>query len=85
MAHERVLGGFFAAKLRADENRFRQVQLGILDESIFGQLSSNTVYRLAFFKDWWERGGYAYAEDFREVVEREFVPLSQVEPLPQLR
>ena len=79
---EATLSWFFMAKLRADENRLRQVQLGILDESTFGQLSSNSAYRLPFFRRWWETNGYAFAEDFQALVEREFVPLSRTEPIP---
>jgi hypothetical protein len=82
---ERVLMWFFQAKLRADENRFRQVQLGILDESTFGQLSSNTAYRLPFFAEWWSTNGFTFEEDFQTVVEREFLPLSGTTPLPSAR
>ena len=71
-----VLGWFLASKLRADENRFRQVQLGTLDASTFGQLGNNRIYQFSFFAWWWARNGDQYADDFQEVVEREFLPLS---------
>lgn len=71
--------------LRADENRLRQVQLGILDESTFGQLSTNSAYRLPFFTEWWETNAYAWAEDFQRLVEREFLPLAGTYPLPDER
>lgn len=70
-----LLGWFFASKLRADENRFRQVQIGTLEPSTFGQLSNNLAYRLPYFAEWWGRRGSEFAADFRELVEREFLPL----------
>ena len=75
-----VLDWFFQAKLRADENRLRQVEIGILDESTFGQLSSNTAYRLPYFKDFWAREGYAFSDDFRHLVETQFLPLDLIPP-----
>ena len=82
---EGVLRWFFGAKLRADENRFRQMELGILDESTFGQLSSNNAYRLPFFAAWWSTNAFTFAEDFQILVEREFLPLSGTFPLPAIR
>ena len=77
-----ILTWFFNAKLRADENRFRQVQLGILEESNFDQLSSNAAYRLPYFAEWWPSRRFTFAEDFQRIVEREFLPLSKNNPLP---
>lgn len=74
---ERLMAWFMAAKLRADENRFRQVELGILDESNFLQLSNHAAYRVQYFAEYWARSGGDYAVDFQELVEREFLPLSQ--------
>ena len=71
-----LLGWFISAKLRADENRFRQVELGILEESTFQQLSNHGVYRLPYFADYWDRSGGVFAPDFQEFVEQEFLPLS---------
>jgi hypothetical protein len=68
---------FVTAKLRADENRFRQVELGILDASTFHQLSHHAAYRLPYFAEYWALRGDWYAADFQEVVIREFLPLSQ--------
>lgn len=50
---EDVLAWFFGAKLRADENRFREVQLNIVDESTFRQLGSNSAYGLPYLDEWW--------------------------------
>lgn len=70
---------FYSAKLRADENRFRQVELGTLDASTFQQLSNHRAYRLPEFRAYWASQGETYALDFQKFVEREFLPLS---PLP---
>ena len=72
-----ILVWFISAKLRADENRFRQVQLGILEASIFQQLSHHAAYRLPYFAEYWNQNGGNYAPDFQELVIREFLPLSQ--------
>jgi hypothetical protein len=42
---------FVSAKLRADENRFRQVELGILDTKNFLQLSNHATYRTPYYPD----------------------------------
>jgi hypothetical protein len=72
-----LLSWFISAKLRADENRMRQVELGILDASTFQQLSNHAAYRLPYFADYWARNGGDFSADFQELVEREFLPLSQ--------
>jgi len=72
-----LLSWFISAKLRADENWFRQVEPGILDVSTFQQLSNHAAYRLPYFADYWVRNGRDFAPDFRELVDREFLPLSQ--------
>jgi len=72
-----LMNWFFAAKLRADENRFRQVELGILDASTFQQLSNHMAYRVPQFAEYWALRGENYAPDFQELVIREFIPLSR--------
>ncbi len=72
-----LINWFISAKLRADENRFRQVELGILEESTFQQLSNHGAYRLPYFAEYWDQQGGAFAPDFQEFVEQEFLPLSQ--------
>jgi hypothetical protein len=76
---ELLLIWFFSAKLRADENRFRQIELGILDQSNLEQLGSNIAYRLPFFRDWWIRNGGFFAADFQALVEQKYLPLSPVQ------
>lgn len=82
---EELLVWFFQAGLRADENRFRQVQSGILDESTFTQLSSNAAYRLPCFAEFWAATGSTFAEDFQRMVESKFLPLSESYPFPESR
>ena len=72
-----LLSWFISAKLRADENRFRQVELGILDASTFQQLSNHAAYRMPHFAEYWALRGDLFAADFQELVLREFLPLSQ--------
>jgi hypothetical protein len=74
---QNIMVWFVSAKLRADENRFRQVQLGILDASTFLQLSNHAAYRTPYFAQYWAERGSNFAADFQEVVRREFLPLSQ--------
>ena len=68
---------FVSAKLRADENRFRQAELGILDTKNFLQLSNHAAYRTPYFAEYWARSSNIYAADFRDFVTREYLPLSQ--------
>ena len=68
---------FLSAKLRADENRFRQVELGILDAKNFLQLSNHAAYRTPHFAEYWARSSNIYAADFRDFVTRKYLPLSQ--------
>ena len=79
-AQRRLLGWFFASKLRADENRLRQVELGTLDRGTFGQLSNNQAYRLPYFAEWWEERRSEWAPDLQDLVDEEFLPLGDVPP-----
>ena len=74
--HQGILSWFVASKLRTDENRFRQVELGTLSPTTFNELGNNRIYRFSYFAWWWARNGQEYPPDFQEVVEREFLPLS---------
>jgi hypothetical protein len=72
-----LMGWFFSAKLRADENRFRQIELGILSPSTFLQMSNHAAYRTPHFAEYWARNSNIYAADFQDIVTREYLPLSQ--------
>ena len=71
-----LLGWFFAAKLRADENRFRQIKLGLVDGDNLGQLSNHRAYRFPYFGIYWEARRLEFSEDFRVFVDEEYLPLS---------
>lgn len=71
-----LLGWFFSSKLRADENRFRQIKLGIVKEDNLGQLSNHRAYRFPYFKTYWEARRMEFSEDFRVFVDKEYLPLS---------
>ena len=60
-----LMNWFLSAKLRADENRFRQVELGILDASTFQQLSNHAAYRVPYFAEYWTQRGGDYSADFQ--------------------
>lgn len=68
---------FFSAKLRADVNRFRQVELGILGPLNVLQPSNHAAYRTPHFAEYWARSSNMYAADFQEFVTREYLPLSR--------
>ena len=72
-----LMNWFISAKLRADENRFRQVELGILEASTFQQLSNHQAYRLPHFAEYWDLRGGDFAPDFQEFVVQEYLPLSR--------
>jgi len=72
-----LIGWFISAKLRADENRFRQVELGILDPSTYLHLSTHGAYRTPYFAEYWAQSKHVYAADFQQFVTREYLPLSQ--------
>jgi len=71
------LNWFISAKLRADENRFRQVELGILEVSTVQQLSNHQAYRIPYFSEYWDLRGGDFAPDFQEFVVQEYLPLSR--------
>ncbi len=77
---KQILTWFITSKLRADENRFRQIQLGTLDASSSGQLSNNMVYRFHHFAEYWAANSGVWDADFREVVEAEYLPLVGTAP-----
>ena len=72
-----LMNWFLSAKLRADENRFRQAELGILGSLTFLQLSNHAAYRTPYFAEYWARSSEIYAADFQDFVTREYLPLSQ--------
>ncbi len=67
--------------VRVTENRFRQDQLGTLDEAALRQSGSNgAVLRNAYFKTWWPDRRSFHSKDLAAFVDTTLVPL---EPVPQ--
>lgn len=78
---DEILSWFYAGVVRVTENRFRQYQIGTLDQEQLLQFgATGPVFRNPYFKDWWPgRRGY-HSADFVEFVERELVPLQPLAP-----
>ena len=78
---DELLSWFYAAVVRVTENRFRQYQLGTLDQHQVLQFGAmGPVFRNPYFKSWWPgRRGY-HSADFVEFVDRELMPLQALTP-----
>lgn len=76
MAEEDAVTQLYAAAMRISENRFRQLELGVLDSpsSVGG---GSALYRVPFFRAYWATRGSEYPDDFVEYVERVLLPLAQ--------
>ena len=80
-AQREHLSWFYAAVVRVTENRFRQYQLGTLDEDALLQLGANgPVFRNAYFKTWWPDRRSFHTQDFVDFVDTKLVPLERVRP-----
>lgn len=69
-----------SATVRAMENRFRQMEFGVIDQGDlgFGGGTSNTAwFRSPYFLDWWQAAdrGESWAPDFLEFFETEVLEL----------
>ena len=72
-----ILGWFYTAVMRHTENRFRQYELGMLEESdLTGLGTQGNLFRNPYFGVWWSGRSDRYPQDFAEYVERELLPLS---------
>jgi hypothetical protein len=71
------LRSFWAAELRAQQNRFLQIELGILDEEIARQIQDagqgGSGYRSVSFRKHWAELKHNYPADFQEYVEQ-YIP-----------
>ena len=75
-----ALGWFYAATMRVTENRFRQFQLGILDESTLQEIGGHApAFRNPFFKEWWPTRRFQFSPDFVEYVESALLTLEVAE------
>lgn len=75
-AEEDAVTQLYSAAMRISENRFRQLDLGVLDSpsSVGG---GSVLYRVPFFRAYWANRRSAYPDDFVDYVERVLLPLAQ--------
>lgn len=72
-----LLGWYYTAAMRHTENRFRQYELGMLDErDLAGLGSQGNLFRNPYFKTWWPAQHDQFPPEFREYVDRDLLPLS---------
>jgi hypothetical protein len=69
-AQKRQAFAVFAALMVLQQNRFEQMQLGILDEESVLNIGAGTAYRRPLFAEFWAERKDRYAADFREFMER---------------
>lgn len=76
LAEEDAVGQIYSAAMRITENRFRQMELGVLDSprSVGGGAA---LYRVPFFRAYWATRRSEYPDDFVGYVERVLLPLAQ--------
>jgi len=66
----RQLYGVFSALMVLQQNRFSQMQLGILDEaSVFDVGGTGQAYRRPIFAEFWAENKHRYTSDFQEFME----------------
>lgn len=76
-----LMDWWMTGALRVMENRFRQFELGTLDD--LGATGGRAnIYRSYFFRDWWERNGPGRwaGTRFGNWVEAELIPLTPTAP-----
>jgi hypothetical protein len=86
-----VLGWWYGSVLRIAENRYRQVQLGILPEDALTQLGgASLAYRHPYFGVFWESQRPTVPSDFATWVEANLLPFVEdslpraANPLPEV-
>lgn len=76
LAEEDAVTQLYSAAMRISENRFRQLDLGVLDSP--GAVGGGAaLYRVPFFGAYWATRGSEYPDDFIDYVERVLLPLAQ--------
>jgi hypothetical protein len=69
---------FYGALMRVQQNRFYQVQLGILDESeVLAIGGRGGAYRHPYFDEFWASVHGAYPLEFVAYIEAEILPLER--------
>ncbi len=70
----------YTGLMRLQQNRFLQLQLGVLDEdTIFQMGGRGPGYRNSCFRDFWTENAKAFPLEFQQFIEREILPLSESE------
>ena len=72
---EIALNWYYNGILRIAENRFRQVELSIIDFEVIS--GGAPEFRSPFFRTYWEARRALYSPDFAAHVDRDLLPLSQ--------
>jgi hypothetical protein len=73
----------YTAYMRISEIRYRQRQLGTVSEvAALGGVSA--VYRVPFFRRFWEVRRFEYSDDFAAYVDEVLIPLVKDEPIPRV-
>jgi hypothetical protein len=63
--------------MRIQQNRFQQLQLGVLDENTVFQVGGRgRGYRSPFFREYWAETEGNYPVEFQNFVKDEILPLS---------
>lgn len=71
------LFALYSALMRIQQNRFQQLQLGVLDEETLFQVGGRgRGYRSPFFREYWAERESTYPTEFQEFVKQEILPLS---------
>lgn len=66
----------YSSAMRISENRFRQLDLGVLDSP--GAVGGGSaLYRVPFFRAYWAARKTEFPDDFVDYVERVLLPLTQ--------
>lgn len=71
---EIALNWYYNGVLRIAENRFRQVELSIIDFEVIS--GGAPEFRSPFFRTYWEARRALYSPDFSAHVDRDLLPLS---------
>jgi hypothetical protein len=75
---EIALNWYYNGILRIAENRFRQVELSIIDFEVIS--GGAPEFRSPFFRTYWEARRELYSPDFVSHVDRDLLPLSGASP-----
>ena len=73
-----ILMWWYSGVMRVMENRYRQVQLGIVDRTALMQLGgASGAYRHPFFRAYWESQRVTFPPDFIDFVNNNLLTMTQ--------